>query len=124
MAKIIFKHTSNHIRTSDSIKNVNVKKDEQIKVNESADDQLENVNIKQDDQLRVTFGPPASGPVYIVGSPGPPGPTGPRGNYFYSDTAPGSEAVTGDRWFHPPSGLEFTRLQGVWIQLYRNLKST
>lgn len=123
MAKIVFKQTSNQIQTSSDTQSVTVKKDEKLKVNQTVEDQLDNVKIKQDEQLRVTFGPPTSGPVYIVGSPGPQGPTGPRGNYFYSNTAPGDEAVTGDRWFHPPSGLEFTKIQGHWIQLYRNLKT-
>ena len=124
MAKIVFKRTSNQINvntSSDDVENVNVQKDRKVSVNKTAEDQLDNVQIQQEEQLRVTFGPPTSGPVYIVGSPGPQGPTGPRGNYFYSNTAPGNEAITGDRWFHPPSGLEFTKLQGVWIQLYRNI---
>jgi len=87
-------------------------------------DNLDNVIIKPDDQLRVVYGAPQTGPVYIVGTPGPPGPTGPAGGvqYFYGNTAPGAEAITGDRWFHPPSGLEFTKVQGQWIQLYRNIK--
>ena len=122
MAKIVFKNRSNHIQTSDDIENVTIKKDERLRVNETVDDGLDNVKIKQDEKLNVSFGVPSSGPVYIVGEPGPAGPTGPSGNYFYSNTAPGDIAVTGDRWFHPPSGLEFTKLQGVWIQLYRNIK--
>ncbi len=122
MAKIVFKNRSNHIQTSDDIENVTIKKDERLKVNETVDDGLDNVKIKQDEKLNVSFGIPSSGPVYIVGEPGPQGPTGPRGNYFYSNTAPGVEAITGDRWFHPPSGLEFTKIQGAWIQLYRNIK--
>lgn len=122
MAKIVFKNTSNHIQSSDDIEHVSIKKDEKLKVNETVDDNLDNVRIKQDEKLQVSFGAPSAGPVYIVGEPGPQGPTGPRGNYFYSNTAPGAEAVTGDRWFHPPSGLEFTKIQGAWIQLYRNIK--
>jgi|TARA_R100000951_G_scaffold56569_1_gene47511 hypothetical protein len=111
MPKIVFKNTSDPSNIPDD-----------VNVNGTVDDGLDNVKIKQDEKLNVSFGVPSSGPVYIVGEPGPAGPTGPSGNYFYSNTAPGDIAVTGDRWFHPPSGLEFTKLQGVWIQLYRNIK--
>ena len=122
MAKIVFKNRSNHIETSDDIEEVIIKKDERLKVNETVNDGLDNVKIKKDEQLNISFGAPTLGPVYIVGEQGPQGPAGPAGNYFYSNTAPGDIAVTGDRWFHPPSGLEFTKLQDSWIQLYRNIK--
>lgn len=122
MAKIVFKKNSVQITTPDNIDSVNIKKQDQLKLNQTVNDNLDNVKIKQDDQLRIVYGPPQNGPVYIVGTPGPQGPTGPAGGmqYFYSDVAP-EIAATGDRWFHPPSGLEFTRIQGQWIQLYRNV---
>jgi hypothetical protein len=87
-------------------------------------DNLDTVKILKDDQLRVVFGAPSDAPVYIVGEPGPPGPTGAAGGvqYFYGLSAPGSQAVTGDRWFHPGVGLEFTKIQGQWVQIYRNQK--
>jgi len=87
-------------------------------------DNLDTVKILKDDQLRVVFGAPTDGPIYIVGEQGPQGPTGQAGGiqYFYGLSAPGAEAVTGDRWFHPGVGLEFTKIQGQWVQIYRNQK--
>jgi hypothetical protein len=81
-------------------------------------DNLDTVKILKDDQLRVVFGAPTDGPIYIVGEQGPQGPTGPAGgvNYFYGISAP-AFASTGDRWFHPTVGLEFTYLQNQWIQV-------
>ena len=69
MAKIVFKRTSNQINvntSSNDVENVNVQKDRKVSVNKTAEDQLDNVQIQQEEQLRVTFGPPTSGPVYIV----------------------------------------------------------
>ena len=87
-------------------------------------DNLDKVKILKHDDLRVVFGAPLQEPIYVTDIPGPQGPTGPAGGvqYFYGLTAPGSEAVTGDRWFHPGVGLEFTKIQGYWVQLYRNQK--
>lgn len=87
-------------------------------------DNLDKVKILKHDDLRVIFGSPLQEPIYITDIQGPQGPTGPAGGvqYFYGLTAPGNEAVTGDRWFHPGVGLEFTKIQGQWVQLYRNQK--
>lgn len=124
MAKIVFNNQketqlSNENKTIEKVK---VTEEKQINVsNEIGEDSLEKVKILKKDELRVTFGPPSPGPVYILGSEGPQGPTGPAGggaNYFYSMTAP-TDAVTGDKWFHPGTGIEFTRVQNYWVQLYR-----
>ena len=87
-------------------------------------DNLDKVKIIKNDHLRVVIGAPTDGPIYVVGEQGPAGPTGPAGGvqYFYGLTAPGNEAITGDRWFHPGVGLEFTKIQGQWIQIHRNVK--
>jgi len=85
-------------------------------------DNLDTVKILKDDQLRVVFGAPLQAPIYISGPQGPQGPTGPAGgvNYFYGNTLPVG-ASTGDRWFHPNSGLEFTFIQNQWIQISKNI---
>ena len=88
-------------------------------------DNLDKVKILRDDQLRVVHGAPVEDTVIISGPAGPQGPTGADGggsNYFYGMTTPGEEAITGDRWFHPGVGIEFTKIQDYWVQLYRNIK--
>ena len=118
MAKITFKNNSVQFTPSENLDSVNITRQDQLRVNQPTTDNLDTVKILRDDLLRVVYGVPTKGPIYVTGQQGPTGPTGPAGGlqYFYSDIAP-ADAVTGDKWFHPPSGIEFTRVQGQWVQL-------
>lgn len=122
MPRINFGELPEDLPQADNLNKVKILKSEQLKIAYDELDDLDKVKILKDDQLRVVFGAPLQPPVYITGTQGPVGPTGAAGGvqYFYGLTAPGNEAVTGDRWFHPGVGLEFTRIQGQWVQLYRN----
>tara|TARA_Y100000004_G_C8781370_1_gene355145 strand:- start:201 stop:494 length:294 start_codon:yes stop_codon:yes gene_type:complete len=85
---------------------------------------LNKINIKNKQSIRITTESTGT-PEIQKGPDGPIGPTGPTGpdpdprltRYYYGTNKP-SDGITGDKWFWTTGGIEFTKLQEHWIQLY------
>lgn len=139
MAKINFNNTGtstnittggdgqvNVTQTGQQSNNVVVPNQGNLNVQSTSQD-LDKVKVTQSDQLRVVVGAPTQG-TFVVGTEGPIGPTGATGptvdsrvtKYYYGVARP-EDGITGDKWFQTQIGIEFTFLNGQWIQLYRNI---
>tara|TARA_Y100001972_G_C7624441_1_gene313156 strand:- start:477 stop:839 length:363 start_codon:yes stop_codon:yes gene_type:complete len=118
MPSFNFDKEKNKDSGNNKVDKVVIKKQADVVINPS-NDNLDKVKILKQDEINVVRGSLPEAPTFITGQQGPTGPTGPTGgvNYFYSETAPVT-ANTGDRWFHPRSGLEFVKIQSDWIHVF------
>tara|TARA_Y100001972_G_scaffold127194_1_gene183298 strand:+ start:5668 stop:6090 length:423 start_codon:yes stop_codon:yes gene_type:complete len=122
---------------SSDIENVNVNNQDPVKVSigasgdtsiSSNNPALEQVKLTKQEPIKVVLGTPSQN-TFTVGVQGPQGPIGPTGpepdfrvtKYLYGDVVP-LDGRTGDKWFWITAGIEFTFLNGNWIQLYPNMK--
>lgn len=122
---------------SSNIENVNVNNQDPVKVSigasgdasvTSKNPTLEKVKVSKQEPIRVVLGT-ASENTFTVGVQGPQGPVGPTGpepdfrvtKYIYGETFP-TDGRTGDKWFWTTAGIEFTFINGKWIQLYPNMR--